>query len=98
MRLTGETPGRRLAPLRGLGEPGAGHVLLGDALGLSIGLGPEIDHVLAVDLVGAEHAGQDFLGETLRRLHDGGHRIERDIERGRSLGIEPAAVNSGAVA
>ena len=68
------------------------------ACGLALFLPPQIDDILAVDFVCAQHAGLKFAGEALRRLLDRRHRIERDVERGRSLGIEAAPVHRGPVA
>ncbi len=65
---------------------------------LAVGLGAKIEDVLAVDLVGAQNAGLELAGEPLSRLLDGGHWVERDVERGRPPGVETAAVNGRALA
>ena len=93
-----EAPRRRLPAGRRFREPRARQLVLANACGSALLFAAEIDHILAVNFVCAEHVWLEFVSEALRRLLDRRHWVEGQIERRRPFRIEPASMYGRAVA
>jgi len=93
----GNAPRRRISSVRDVGRPSTTEISQGRAVRLAAAVVPEIDHVIYIDLIGADGQRIESMRKSVRHLCD--HSIDREseIESRYTLGIEAAAVGLGAV-
>src|SRR4051794_16588291 len=85
-------------PARGEIFPRTGELRLGDAEAITLARISEVDHVLAVDLIGAQGHGLGFEGKALLCFKPRGLRAARRVERRNTFRVEPTAVDRGPLA
>jgi hypothetical protein len=95
MKAPRDLPRRRLLAFGQVRKPRTRHFVQADTVFRSGFVRPQVDDVLAIDLVGTENARLDLMREALIGLLHGRNQIQGGIERRHALCLEPGATDRG---